>query len=127
MNETRKNGLLFLERKLGTREDVCVFVSKLYSSKSSWTHSPAWWHDIPISKIKDTKCKYLHLVCEIENQRFFYLRVPRHVFIDNLDSLCISNSQNRKVIRLHLSAGEHDRFIDLRSLGKVDFSKWLQH
>jgi hypothetical protein len=127
MSETRKEGLSFLESELGTRQDDCVYVSKYYSSKSSWTHSPAWWHDIPISKIKDTECKYLHLLCKIGSKRFYHLRVPRYFFIDNLDSLCISNSKNRKVIRLHLSVGEHDRFIDLRSLGRVDFSKWLQN
>jgi hypothetical protein len=126
MNETRKEGLLFLERKLGRRQDVWVYVSKCYSSESSWVHSPAWWHNIPISKLNDKKCQYLHLLCKYRTKCFHYLQVPINFLINNLDSLCVSDYKNGEVVRLHLSASKHDRFIDRRGSGGVDFSTWLQ-
>ena len=127
---TRKEGLEFLKKLYGGVPEGHVSVSKFFHAEESWTKSIVWWFCIPLKKLRDLNCKEVHLLCKLEETNdFHYLRVPSSFILKNLDDLTIilgGSQRNREIVYLHLSARHDDLFIDLRGLGKVDFSKWLK-
>lgn len=129
MNDTRRDGLCFLERQLGRMPSGHVAVSKYYLPKESWTRSPIWWFDLPLNKLRDLTCHQVHLLCQdSEGKGFYYLYIPVSFLLGNLNSLDVvqKGRQSNETIRLYLSARLEDRFRDLRGSERVDFARWLQ-
>jgi hypothetical protein len=122
MSNIRKNALNYLEKGLGAIPGGFIRTSRYYPSEKSWTKRPSWWHEIPLAKLQDSKCKEVHIVCEKLVSGFFYLRVPSSFLLENLTSLCIREGE---MISLFLSAVPPDIFTDYRGGGKIQFSKWL--
>ena len=121
-HERRKFALELLRRRLGRTPEQCISVSRFYPAGKSWTRSPVWWFDLPLSKLQGPKCSTVYLMCEKEvGSDFIILKVPASHVLDNLNSLCIAKNQT---VRLHLSARQQDLFVDLRGKPHLAFAQW---
>lgn len=129
VNNSRRAGLCFLERRLGEIPSGHVAVSKYYPPEESWTRSPIWWFDIPLNKLRDQSCHQVHLVCQNnEGEGFYYLCIPASFLLESLNSLDAvkKGRRRRETVRLYLSARREDHFRDLRGSGRIDFARWIQ-
>ena len=127
MSNTRRDGLEFLRARLGEVHSDYVKVSKYYPSDESWTKSPVWWFDIPLSKLYGLNHEQVYLLCRKKNsQSFDCLHIPIRYILKNLRWLKLINKKDAEIVRLHLSAREDDRFVDLRGRRRVNFGEWLQ-
>ena len=106
-----------------------IKVSKYYTSGESWTSSDVWWFDIPLDRINKATPDHIHLLCQksVSSQDFFHLKVPNPVLLRAVNSRSVEITP-QSVIRLHLSAREIDKFVDLRARRtlKLDLSKFLR-
>jgi hypothetical protein len=129
MSNIRREGLRFLERRLGRIPLGHIAVSKYYLPKESWTRSSIWWIDIPLNKLQEPSCHQVHLLCQNnEAGGFYYLPISVSFLIENINSLDVvqKGHQRSETIRLYLSARKEDRFRDLRGSGRVDFARLVQ-
>jgi hypothetical protein len=102
-------------------EIICT--SKLYPAEKSWTKSPAWWIEIPITKLYDSKFSEIHILCQFNEAGFHHLKVPKTFIIENLGKLAMVREEK---VSIWPSARSEDMFTDLRGHGRIDFSQWLQ-
>lgn len=129
MSNIRREGLRFLEKRLGRIRSGHVAVSKYYPPKESWTRSPIWWFDLPLNKLRDPSCHQVHLLCQDnEGEGFYYLCILVSFLLENLNSLDVvqKGRQRSETVRLYVSARREDHFRDLRGSGRVDFARWRQ-
>lgn len=117
---TRKRAEEWLAKPLGR----CAKVSKFYREDESRTCSPVWWFDIQVERVSSGECTDMSLLCEA-SEGFCQLKVPCSFFLKNRDHLVVEMNKGQDCYRLHLSARDEDRFVDLRGPGNVDFSQWL--
>jgi hypothetical protein len=122
MCDIRKRANEFFNRVLGHIPDEIKRASRYYPSDESWTHSPAWWHEIPIGKIDNSQKEHMYILCEKAMGGFHCLHVPITFIFENIDNLYVKDN---KIISLFLSADPDTEFIDLRGNGRVNFGKWL--
>jgi len=121
--DTRRRGLCFLSKRLGTIPEGHIAVSRLYPSEKSWTRSPVWWFDLPVAKLRSGRCKTVYLLGEKRGGKgFWVLRVPSSRILSSVRNLCLCRLG--EVVRLHLSARPGDRFVDLRGVGHVSFRRY---
>jgi len=120
---TRKRGLRFLARRVGQVQEAHVSVSRFYPTDESWTRSPVWWFDLPLAKVRDKRTKTVYLLCEGESGASCrILKVPASFILRRLGDLCLANGG--RTVRLHLSARDKDRFMDLRGEGRLAFARF---
>ena len=99
-----------------------IYCSRLYEPEESWTKTAAWWHEVPLKRLKDKRVQYIRLLCQQENKSaFHYLRVPKRVLEDARHDFELTE----RSIRLHLSAEPHDRFTDLRGPSRFRMAEFL--
>lgn len=123
MSDTRQKAKKFLIDTMGKLPAGILCTSKLYEPNESWTKSPAWWIEIPITKLRSGKYSKVHILCSKRDSGFHYLDVPISYFMDKIDKLILREDGK---LSLFLSARSEDRFVDLRGLGRIDFSNWLK-
>jgi len=123
MSDSRKRARDYLTQVLDSDQDMIMRTSRYYPPEESWTAGPACWHELPLSKIRDSRDIVVHILCEKENgEGFHHLQVPASYLLDNLSGLCL---RGNKLISLFLSADSRDQFTDLRGHGKIKFQQWL--
>jgi len=100
--------------------------SRHYPSEKSWTKSPAWAFEIPLSEFIDAnKNSVIKLTCEPENRNepSHELLVPEDFLARNIESFYLRRDVEK--ISLFLSAEIETRFRELRGTGEVEFYEFL--
>jgi hypothetical protein len=117
-----KSARNYLVQQLGSLPEGIIRSSRYYPPEESWTKRPSWWHEFPLTKLRDPNSTHVHIICEKDTVGFFYLKVPKSFFLENITSLCIRDDKN---VSLFLSADPSDMFIDYGGKGQIEFSEWL--
>lgn len=112
-----------MKKVLGHLPSDPVAVSKFFKTKESWTRKPAWWFDLPIRKVRNSRQGVYYLVGKARKSGFVVFRVPNKFFISNLRKF---ETRYRNKIRLHITAEGENPFIDERGNGRVDFGPFKQ-
>lgn len=120
MSYPRRRAIIYLKKRLGYTP-LLITTSKFFRAEESWTHSEAWWFNLPIKKVKVNKTGDYYLVGESKEGSFVVLKVPNKFLVDNIEKF-ETRYWNR--IMLHLSAENSDRLTDRRGKGRVDFSRF---
>lgn len=100
--------------------------SKYYSPEKSWTKTPAWAFEIPVSEFINAKeNSVIELRCECENKKDppYVLLVPEDFLASNLESFYLRDDIQK--ISLFLSAETATWFRELRGGGGVEFYEFL--
>ena len=96
--------------------------SRYYPPEKSWTKSPAWAFEIPVSEFIDANSNsVIELRCDSENKNEppYVLLVPEDFLAGNVESFCLRDDV--KKISLFLSAETKTWFRELRGTGEIDF------
>jgi hypothetical protein len=100
--------------------------SKYYPAETSWTKTPAWAFEIPVSEFIDAKENSvieLRCECEIKKDPPYILLVPEAFLASNLESFYLRDDIQK--ISLFLSAETATWFRELRGGGGVEFYEFL--
>jgi hypothetical protein len=96
--------------------------SRYYPPEKSWTKSPAWAFEIPVSEFIDANSNsVIELKCDSENKNEppYVLLVPEDFLAGNVESFYLRDDV--KKISLFLSAETKTWFRELRGTGEIDF------
>lgn len=99
--------------------------SRYYPPEKSWTNSPAWAFEIPLTEFKDAAVdSVIELQCEpeVDGDEQAKLLVPVYFLNRHFDSFYFR--EDRKSISLFLSADPKNEFIEVRGNDGIDFSSY---
>ena len=83
-----------------------------------------WWLQFPPTAIDINKYDYVNFICQVAPGKndFHYLKVPTKFLQGHLDKF----HRIGEKIDIYLSARPENLFIELRGIGKLDFSKFVK-
>ena len=103
--------------------NALIHASKYFKAGESWTNSPVWWIEIPLTELNNNLGKSIHILCQkqLYEKEYYHLKVPCHFFIQNLGKLDV----NKERISIFLSAERNSLMEDKRSKSNLSFAQFL--